>query len=450
MIDTVVLKIHNIDKYPKIYEQYYNPQQKKGSITQAYVNEDTGEITEDTFLAAHIFHDSNRVLPTVHRNTLNIASSHYSLSYLLNPAQNCLEFNFSIPKYVYSTNVIQFINIFAQDSNTTFTTLMVFLHKFLKENFLQTPLYEDVEINRIDLCYNQFFNSENDAMQYLDEQKNLLKEYARSSKNNYRSYDTSFMYITRRYSFKVYHKGTEFKKKDFYQLAKKNPLNLPIQYLQDQANTILRYEMTFRKGMLNYLRQQYFNVGKTKIIYEHYQQHPYPTFCRNLVANGHWKAYDLYNRKSTDFLLRSLFDSKLSYTYEQIIQSNSLTFDETFFRIVFQTFWDKVHQYQLQPISSLNAIQKKIDEHNENNRIKNTLRNKKASGMSTFRFMAAAMLIQKGMDISEFKSLISPRQYRRLKCDLAKLGLDKRSQNVDIPRPKTDYLDYKIFFGKFH
>ena len=46
MIDTVILRIQNIDKYPIIYEQFYNPQRKKGTITQAYVDTTTGEITE--------------------------------------------------------------------------------------------------------------------------------------------------------------------------------------------------------------------------------------------------------------------------------------------------------------------------------------------------------------------------------------------------------------------
>lgn len=448
MIDTIVLRINHIQKYPKIYEQFYAPQKKKGTITQAYVDKDTGEILENSLLASFIFHDTNRILPLMHRSHSHVASSHYSLSYCLNPAADCLEFNFSIPKYLYSTNVLQFINIHDQSSHVIFLELMHFINKFLKENFIHTPLYEDVEIHRLDLCYNQFFNSQNDALQYLDEQKKLLSKYARSSKNNFRSYDTSLMYITRRYSFKIYHKGTEFKKKDYKELVKLNPKGLPLQYLQDQANNILRYEMTFRKSMMNYLVQHYFNASKTEANYTAYAHHPYTKFCRWLVMYAEAKTYDRYVRTQKSFTIKSEFD--MNCTNDVIFDSKNITFDETVFTLMHNTFIDKIKQYQVVNACSVAGVVDKINQHNENNELKNTLRRKKENNLGTYRLISAALLIMKGFKIDEFKQYMPQSSLYRLKADLKKVGVTDKHADLNMPVPRIDYLDYKIYFKQFH
>ncbi|MBN8785456.1 MAG: hypothetical protein J0I84_00045, partial [Terrimonas sp.] len=215
MIDTIVLRIHNISKYKRLYDQFYRPTKEKNSITKAYIDEDSGEYMEMGYSAALVFHDNNRVLPLMHRSAVYVPSSHYSVSYVISTQKDFLEFNFSIPKYIWSTNVMQFINLFDNSETILFGELQKFITEFINDNCHERPLMDDIEINRIDFCYNQFFNSKDDALAYLAEQNKLLVKYARSSGNKFRSYDTSIMYVTRRYSFKIYHKGTEFAKNDY-------------------------------------------------------------------------------------------------------------------------------------------------------------------------------------------------------------------------------------------
>ena len=46
MIDIIVIRIHNINKYTKIYEEYYNPTKK--SVTRAIVDLQTNELSSLT------------------------------------------------------------------------------------------------------------------------------------------------------------------------------------------------------------------------------------------------------------------------------------------------------------------------------------------------------------------------------------------------------------------
>jgi len=69
-------------------------------------------------------------------------------------------------------------------------------------------------------------------LKYLEQQKKLKDKYSRSSTNGAGDYDTSLTYKTKRYSFKIYHKGTEFRQNDKRKLADNNPTGIDIDDLQ--------------------------------------------------------------------------------------------------------------------------------------------------------------------------------------------------------------------------
>ena len=467
MIDTIVLRIHNLSKYPEIYEQYYAPANKKNSFTEGMVDKSTGEIFEMDYCPALIYHDSNRILMPRHRSHINIPSSHYHLSYSVDSKKNYLEFNFSIPKYCYSTNVMQFLNEIDSSANATFNKLISFLIKFFAENFIKTPLFEDIEINRIDLCYNQFFVSKEDALAYLDEQKKLLVKYARSSKNNFRSYDTSLMYITRRYSFKIYHKGTEFEKHDAKELAKNgNPKNLPLQYFQEQADTILRYEMTFRTSFLSYLMQHYFFTSEAKSLYPQFGEHTVPKTWQKIIALGYAKVYQNYCRTGKFFTLKSIYDYRVNILHElkdhnsnkhRIARTDynlydTVTFDESIFQMLHDTFWAKVQQYQLSQVMDVTQLSKKIDEYKSDVKTRSKLKmstSKEERTMDKTRMLILGLLVNQNYNIDNLKAFIPLRTFERIKHDLKKLGITSNHTNLSIVLPKLDYLDYRIFFGQF-
>lgn len=448
MIDTIILRINNLSKYNQLYEQYFAPSQKKNTTTVAQIDKDSGEIKEFAKTNAYIFHDTNRFLPLTHRSNINIASSHYSLSYQINTTLDFLEFNFSIPKYLYSTNVLQFIDLYNQDTHTTYLKLFNFITNFIEMNMIQKPLFEDVEINRLDLCYNQMFNTKSDALQYLDEQKKLLVKYARSSKNNYRSYDTSLMYITTRYSFKIYHKGTEFKKNDYKQLVKaNNPKNLPLQYFLDESDKMLRYEMTFRKSQINYLLQHYFYVSKNSALHEKYNDYYLVKFNKRLINQIGVKQYDKHKKRSKQICLSSAFNH--TNDIEILYNSSAVNFDETLFTILHNEFYFKIKQYQLNQKLSVAEVIDAIKTNKDNTKLKNQLRRKPLTAASTYRMVSAALLSQY-INIDELKKLLPEPTFYRLKSDLKKVGITSNQTELQIPTPRTDYFDYLLSFGKFY
>ena len=295
-----------------------------------------------------------------------------------------------------------------------------------------------------------------DALNYLEHQKDLNIKYARASKNRYRTYDTSLMYVTNRYSFKIYHKGTEFRYHDLKQLSKKNPIGFHLPEMCEIADRVLRYELTVRKSYLNYIMKQYFFESKTAVNYHEYRTHPLAKFGvvlaseRESLKSFHGKHETLleeYLTGSKFFTLHSLFDDtsdvfKLKETF-------NVTFDKVIFRILFNTFWKKVDEYQLNKLLGASEVIAAIDNSNATVQLKNKLRSKPVNGKQKLRLLTVAMLTQY-VPLVDLKPYIPDSTYRRLRVDLDKLGITDASKPMTIPRPPLDYVDYRIHFDRYH
>lgn len=450
MIDTIVLRIHNIDKYPQLYAQYIAPSKKRKTVSEAWVDEDIIKSSKSNKVHAFIYHDTDKFLPITCRSSIGLPSSHYEV--LAAIRNNYLEFNFSIPKYLYGNNVMQFINMGDQSAHVCYLELKKFLYGFIKSMCMyQEPIPEDVEINRIDFCYNQLFNSKNDALQYLDEQNVINKKLARASKNKGRNYESeSLTYNTRRYGWKIYHKGKEFRKNDLNKIAKKNKKDLPLEYIAEIADRTLRYEMTFRKSMIKYLCNQYFFVSGQKQLYPQYSEHKLTKFCKKLITYEGVKAYERFQNFEKKFTLKSLFD----YTNDLYLLSNtdSITFDETIFTICFNTFWDKVKQYQIDKAFDIGSIINAVDKHNSEVDLKNHYRRKPLSGHTRSRIIISALLAQyMPGGFEKFREFLPPTTFKTLRTDLKKIGINTTdSKNLTFPKPRMDYFDYKLAFLQLH
>ena len=117
----------------------------------------------------------------------------------------------------------------------------------------------EVEVTRIDLCFNQIHPTKSDALEYLKvlKRRSILGANAR----NKREYgQETVMWTFKNYSFKVYHKGSEFevndsnqlrKKNEYYQKTESNYKSFNIDSMQQFTDRILRYEINFRKAKLN-------------------------------------------------------------------------------------------------------------------------------------------------------------------------------------------------------
>ncbi len=228
------------------------------------------------------------------------ASSHFKLYWQIQEKANRIWFNFSIPKYLYGNNIAQFsinpqspkYNVFEANNfdiqfKQMYAKLFRFFEFFIEQEFgkkcvneqERRNLYKSIEIIEFDLCYNQYFESKDDALGYLD----ILKTYRQKNQRglgitrentkihretlDVLKYETGIAEVNKSTWTKIYHKGTEYAKKDKKEHNKINnkiktrnrfsnkqkaPL-IPIEMYQEEADKILRYEMRFKPKKINYI-----------------------------------------------------------------------------------------------------------------------------------------------------------------------------------------------------
>ncbi|MEO8933127.1 MAG: phage/plasmid replication protein [Xanthomarina sp.] len=448
MIDTIHLKVHNLSNYDKIYNQFYNPEiEKKKSITRAFVDEATAKTYERVSVPGIVFHDTSVFLPVIHRNTLLLPSSHYSVSYCINVDRDFIEFNVSIPKFEFGLNVMQFINLFDQSSAVVYNSLMAFIEKFINEFFIQKPLMIDVEIFRLDFCYNQLFNSREDSFLYLDHQKKFMSKYSRKESNNHPIYGTSIYYHTKRYTWKIYHKGSEFLKNDCKEILKAdNPKNIPIQFFKDEADKMLRYELEYRNQGFNYFCNRDFlnDIDENHINF----YHPLAIMARRMRSELHRDDYEKYFNSAKKFCV----DSPLSFTSKSNILKDQfiVKFDFVFFNTLFKNFWKKVDEWQIYKKLSLDQVSQKIDDFNDQIKLKNELRRKKLPLKDKSPLLVLALLHSSMDNFKDLQKHLPEQTFYRYVRNLKSIGIGVKDVELEIPQPTTDYLEYRRIFSKFH
>ena len=271
VIDTVEFRIHDLQLHFHLGEFLDRGHLRQGKSVTMSVDEGTGEITHAQKLVnrryLHLF-DTGKTMQVAHFNELK--SSHYTIAYRIDYLADFISFNVSVPKYAFGTNILHYntppgARDFQAWNHSELSTnlaevyprLIAFLRKFFLAEFGEIRIMESfVEICRLDLCYNQMFANKDDALGYLDQLKKLRKKGSRDGSNSSRDWRTSLMYKTKRWSFKIYHKGSEFEKNDakkLNELNEKQNAAFDVPYYQAFADRILRYEMTFRKSYMSYL-----------------------------------------------------------------------------------------------------------------------------------------------------------------------------------------------------
>lgn len=328
MIDTIVIRLHDLKVHADIHNYLSNPNfttiHKRIRVLE---HKDIKDL--DPFIQRDIidYGDTGTSKTQAIRGKMHIASSHYYVAYNVNVDKNYIEWNFSLPKYFYGNNVAQFIRPvtekkfirgvdynFCNQQAYLFQRLMMAIDRFFKENYIDMYVdWSKLEFNRIDICYNQIFQSKAEAMRYLNYQKKMNLKNARLNGKRFQNYNTSMMYTGDAYSVKIYHKGTEYTKGDrvehekinniiiksslpesimhysysevetnfekrkgmgldfdpkdakkYYDIIKqkKNNQLFDVDFLQKLSDKILRYEMTFRKPMMaNIFKDKVFRIN---------------------------------------------------------------------------------------------------------------------------------------------------------------------------------------------
>lgn len=173
-------------------------------------------------------------------------SSDYRIQFWASENADAITLRFAIPKYLYNHNIAQFVPNYASERfkrepfsmrewsgqikhirqriieiiYTLFDDLSVMLNTESIANFD----ISNVEVKRLDLCYNQYHTSKENVLDYLNAQKKIFTSRVKKNTQTYDTMETSLYY---RHSddgfyFKIYHKGSEFLHADFPRLFKEN------------------------------------------------------------------------------------------------------------------------------------------------------------------------------------------------------------------------------------
>lgn len=160
-----------------------------------------------------------------------VPSSFNGVTFRINESAGFIDFEFSVPKYLYGHSLAEFIpqinselyerNFFQAFSwgfqqKHLFERLNKFIDIFISDicNHFKLELLLNkryIEIVRLDLCFNQFFDNKNDALRYLEHLRKINHKRHRENQKAPEQYDTSIAYMqSNGCYFKIYHKGTEY------------------------------------------------------------------------------------------------------------------------------------------------------------------------------------------------------------------------------------------------
>jgi hypothetical protein len=272
MIDTIIFRIEDLEHHKELVDFLH---QKSAAGTSRFVKVfEKGvdaEMMEKRSYHHNYFrdHTDGHEFEQAYRNF--IRSYHYDVNYGIFFDRDYIEFNFSIPKYLYGTNVFQFVpqyfdpdyldfrgRVFSDTSDAVFKRLFRFLGWFFEKEFGGLVDFRFVRLARVDMCYNKVFNSKEDAFTYLSDIKRIKKKFIRDTAAKNNTYSSGIYYPATDYTFKVYHKGSEFRVHDLPKLRQKKVfVKSELQSITDFADRIVRYELEFKGAYLSKLFAKY-------------------------------------------------------------------------------------------------------------------------------------------------------------------------------------------------
>lgn len=423
MIDTLVLRVHNLIRHSRLVDLINRDfrskyEQRSIQISRTEAQKFTEPVFADDIMMIDYFRVEGKGTHRLKYKSLEKlnTSGHYFLNAFVNKEKDFIEFNFSVPKYIYGTNVLMFVvhpwnkgftyhihNSLKYNLSTSYVRLIGFIRYFFEtefpdESFL-TAKY--LEIHRIDLCYNQVFLNKEDAFEYLEIQKSIQRKHTRQNSNKFREYESSFMYFNDRYSLKVYHKGTEYAKRDIKEHKKINTLSqkqiFDIQGLRNFSDRILRYEITFRKSMLSYLFNQYIFrkncpihrdlmntykkvesiIAKNERVSKNLKHKKKETTKEKYLEMNPFQRIDMNDKKNHKFIKNLLFKEKnFMYTVDEDVSDfNNKTaryshfeprahFSKSLFNECAKFFLNFINEFQVYEKPAFNAVDDLIDAYN--------------------------------------------------------------------------------------
>lgn len=313
MIDTITYKIHNSKKYTLLHAAIDIFNTKNGNNKRFRIDVPEGTIPPGLQNIQEWFVNVRTGYFKVHSPNIkiNLPSHNEDINIQHNTHDDTVSIEFSIPKFFYHTNIIEIIPPLGSkyydpgDYSMTSKMNVRYAYNFIRKSihyiiYLLTKIEiiddRDIEVARIDICYNQIFKNIDNAMFYLE----AIKKVRIPRNPNFTQYDTGVGIKSNLQYFKIYHKGCEFQKNSVGKIVNKlqqtNRKNDPIYLLTENlekieslGDRILRYELQSRNDFMSYV----FNRKMLK-----HPDYMYPAKLRIVKK----KLDSLFNDSDNDYL----------------------------------------------------------------------------------------------------------------------------------------------------
>jgi len=276
--DSLGLRLNNISKYPHL--MLYLLSNSKRKVTNFVTTVPNNAEVINIYMREMTF-DKNGEL-VFDCSGEKVTSSHYCLGWHMpfHGKGDFVDFNFSIPKLLYGTNILQAVphkfefdlsgtrygrahhfEDYKANAEVLLSRLRFFVKMFFVKFFHGNEKIEmrDLQIKRLDICWNEYFDCKEDAFKKLNLQKRVKKKHLRIQSKASKDHATSVFFNTRDYACKIYHKGTEYRSSKGEHLKHRSwnkdiekegfhgrRIKWDIEALTKHADNILRYEISFR------------------------------------------------------------------------------------------------------------------------------------------------------------------------------------------------------------
>lgn len=332
-MDTIVLKLHNVkEKYSPLLKILAKMDNGFGTASAPSLALDKNEKSFRKIFY-NIKYDSWLFID--HNKKLNVPSSNGTIKVQYLDYDKTIKFEYSIPKLIYSNNVMEILppfhsRYYSAVGSNDMTSKANFYIEVIKKSFIHiiesitnnlinefTLDWSDVQIFRLDLCYNQLFQSKEDALNYLDAQKKVSAKRIRKDNevNNHSLYKSGLTILTSRYYYKIYHKGIDFERSGkkqivnyFNQLKTNNFVNTSsninrsfenIDSLQIYSDKLLRYELECKNQFMSYNYAYYLMKNNLPIYREIKRLTEILTRNENVLFLNNYKYF--YKHENTYF-----------------------------------------------------------------------------------------------------------------------------------------------------
>lgn len=255
-IDTIAFKLMNLGNYEEVTSRLISGNKTfEGHMVFQEIRDEEGNSIEPKIITREKAYkiDESRFEETREdkRIRLTLTSASYDINYFINIGEESCYFEFSIPKYLYGSNIHSFPDPNNRKHDILYYELVDFLHEFFRYNFGIMLNFSDVRLMRIDICGNYYFDSVENKQIYKDNLYDLFRDNFKDGAIRVYSDMDTVQYFTRDYSFKIYDKQKEFWKHDFKKVKKFYGEDKAIEWYK-KSETILRAELTFRGRKINY------------------------------------------------------------------------------------------------------------------------------------------------------------------------------------------------------